>query len=476
MSDVDTRNAGGQEAGSQKAGIHKAGSQSADGQHQGSTSAPTRNQAKSSVGPGRWLLQALGSMRLAVVLLVLLGLLTWLGTLAQIEDGLWKAQKKYFESWFLIADLELGWWGKPLFGGDSGKGLVLRIPLPGAYPVMALLFVNLLVGGLMRLKWSMRNLGVLIVHVGIALLLVAGFVKMELSYAGGLALYEQPPDGAGVSSRLYESSTFVSFHDYELALLKDNGDSIEERVVAEEDLLAAKNGRVTLRADDLPFVVQVHHWMERCDPLPKGPMVKTLAPVLEDAQGGVFLREQKPLPERGQNIAGCYVDVIAKDGTRHKGIVYGAELRPFEKRRFPFTFEVDGQRWGLDLRRVVYDLPFHVRLKSFVKKDHPGTLTAADYRSFVTIPEEGDREVQIYMNTPLRKDGFVMYQTSWGPQINGRPNGGPPWFSVFEIAENPSDKWPEYSCWVIALGLLLHFSMKLGKFLGSSTRRTLVEG
>jgi len=433
---------------------------------------------KPAPGIGMMFVHALGSMKLAVVLLVMLGLLTWLGTLAQIEDGLWKAQKKYFESWFLIADLELGWWGKPLFADEEGKGFVLRIPLPGAYPVMALLFVNLMVGGLLRLKWNVRNLGVLIVHIGIALLLVAGFVKMEFSYAGGLALYEHPENGAGVSSRLYESSTFVSFHDYELALLKDNGDTIEERVVAEAELLAAADDTVTIRGEGLPFVVQLHHWMERCDPLPKGPMVRTTVPIIEDGDGGpgVFLRQRKPASERGQNIAGCYVDVITDSGERHQGIVYGAELRPFEKRRFPFTFEVDGQRWGLDLRRVVYDLPFHVRLDRFVKSDHPGTLTAADYRSFVQIPEEGDREVQIYMNTPLRKDGFVMYQTSWGPQINGRPNGGPPWFSVFEIAENPSDKWPEYSCWVIALGLIIHFSMKLGRFLGSSTRRTLVEG
>ena len=106
---------------------------------------------------GAAVVAVLSSMKLAVVLLVLLGLLTWLGTLAQIEDGLWKAQKEYFESWFLIADLELGWWGQPLFAGDDGKGFVLRIPLPGAYPVMALLFVNLLVGGMVRLRWRARN-------------------------------------------------------------------------------------------------------------------------------------------------------------------------------------------------------------------------------------------------------------------------------------------------------------------------------
>lgn len=427
---------------------------------------------------GALVLQTLGSMKLAVALLVLLGLLTWLGTLAQIEDGLWKAQKEYFESWFLIADLELGWWGQPVLPDADGRGFVLRIPLPGAYPVMALLFLNLMVGGMLRMKWSLRNIGVLVVHIGISLLLLAGFVKMEFSYSGGLALFEYPTGDARDESRLYEASTFVSFHDYELALLKDNGDTLEERVVPEADLLGAVDGTVTLSGDDLPFVVQVHHWMERCDPQAKGPMVRTTAPVLDDPAGGpgVFLRQLPPVAERSANTAGAYVTVITKAGARFDGIVYGAEMRPYQKQRFPFTFELDGDRWAMDLRRVLYDLPFHVRLKSFVKRDHPGTLTAADYRSKVQIPEEGNRETQIYMNTPLRKDGFVMYQTSWGPQINGRPNGGPPWYSVFEVSENPSDKWPEYACWVIALGLIIHFTMKLKRFLGSSTRRSLAQG
>ncbi|MEC8652252.1 MAG: cytochrome c biogenesis protein ResB [Planctomycetota bacterium] len=437
---------------------------------------------KESKSPGRRLaamvIQTLGSMRLAVALLVLLGLLTWLGTLAQIGDGLWKVQKEYFESWFLIADLELGWWGQPVLADESGRGFVLRIPLPGAYPVMALLFLNLMVGGMLRMKWSLRNIGVLVVHVGIALLLLAGFVKMEFSYSGGLALFEAPAAGEGDESRAYESSTFVSFHDYELALLKDRGDTVEERVVAESEVLGAVDGTVTLTGDGLPFKVQVHHWMERCEPQAKGPMVRTTAPVLDDPAGGpgVFLRQLPPLPERSANTAGAYVTVLTDAGDRFDGIVYGAERLPYQKQRFPFTFELDGARWAIDLRRVIYDLPFHVRLKSFVKRDHPGTLTAADYRSKVVIPEEGEREAQIYMNNPLRKDGFVMYQTSWGPQINGRPNGGPPWYSVFEVAENPSDKWPEYACWVIALGLILHFTMKLKRFLGSSTRRTLTQG
>lgn len=416
------------------------------------------------------------SMKLSVVLLVVLGLLTWLGTLAQIDDGLWLTQKNYFESWGLIADLPLSWWGNPI-GGEGDDQWIIRIPLPGAYPVMIMLFLNLLVGGLVRLKWQARNAGVLITHLGIALLLVAGFVKMEYSYSGGLALYETPTSGPELSHRQYESSTFVSFHDYELALMKDNGDTIEERVVPESKLAGAIDGTVTIKAPDLPFELELHHYLINCRPLPKGPMVRATTPVLDAPGGpGIYLHPMKVATKREHNRSGVYVRVKVRGEQHAEGIIWGPDNLPISKVRFPFVFELDGAKWAVDLRKVLYELPFKMRLTKFVKRDHPGTMTPADFRSWVTVDDGGqEREVQIWMNTPLRKDGYVAYQTNWGPQqpgADGRPMG-PPWFSIFEVAANPSDQWPMYSCWVIGIGLLVHMCMKLNRFLKSSTRSTL---
>ena len=77
------------------------------------------------------------------------------------------------------------------------------------------------------------------------------------------------------------------------------------------------------------------------------------------------------------------------------------------------------------------------------------------------------REAHIYMNEPLRKDGFVFYQTSFGPDPR-RPGS---FYSTFEVANNPSDKWPEWSCYVIAFGLALHFLWKICIFIASESRR-----
>lgn len=416
------------------------------------------------------------SMKLSVVLVLLLGLLTWLGTLAQIERSTYAVQQEYFESWFVLAKLPVSVWGRHWFD--------LVVPLPGAYPVLGLLFLNLVVGGLVRMKWSGRNVGILVTHLGIALLLVAGFVKMHYSYAGNLSLYEAPAAGKDSPGRVYQSSRFVSFHDFELALLVDKGDQIEERVVPEhvlwparlpasrlpKDSVAGAGQVVTLTPEGLPFTIEVRDFVDHARALPKGPRVDSPC----ESVDGVVLQPQSwpkgQQPRSEAEIAGCYVTVLPKSGAPIRGIVWGFPRLPFDEARYPFTFTVDGVRYGLDLRHVVRELPFAVQLNRFQKLDHPGTMSPKDFRSYVKVTDaSGSQDAEIFMNNPLRRDGYVVYQTSWGPQ----PMGGPPWYSVFEVSYNPSDMWPMLACIVIAIGLLVHFVMKLVRFLDSTTYTTL---
>ena len=80
--------------------------------------------------PLRWLVDALSSFWLSCTLLLLLAVLTWLGTLEQVHTGLFEVQKQYFESLYVIH--------------HAGP---FAIPLPGAMLVMAVLCVNLVLGG-----------------------------------------------------------------------------------------------------------------------------------------------------------------------------------------------------------------------------------------------------------------------------------------------------------------------------------------
>ena len=379
-----------------------------------------------------WSVGLLSSLGLSCVLLTLLGLLTWLGTLEQVDNGLFEVQKKYFESFFLVH--ETAWF---------------PVPLPGANLVMCVLFVNLVLGGLVKLRKGWRMAGVMVTHVGIALLLLSGFVKMYFSDDGFIKLYE------GQSK-----SVFQSYHRWELAIARDAGDGrIEEFVVPQEDFLDAKGARtVTLASPELPFELEVGRAMRNCRPLPKGPMVDAANPVID----GVFL-DERPLAKQAEvNDAGAYATAVLADGTRIEGLLWGGQAAPW-------TVAVDGVEWGVDLRKERYPMPFTIRLDEFTKEDHPRMSMARVFSSDVTVFEGGSsRPILISMNEPLRDEGLVLYQSSYGPQD---PRSTEPAYSVLSVVRNPADTYPLIACVVIAAGLVIHFTRKLTKYVRSEAQR-----
>jgi len=374
----------------------------------------------------------LSSLGLSCTLLILLGLLTWLGTLEQVEHGLFDVQKRYFESFFLWHDFES-----------------FSIPLPGANLVLCLLFVNIVLGGMVRIRkgWSMA--GILITHVGIAMLLVSGFVKLYFSQDGHVTLYE------GQSAAAYQS-----YYRWELVITEQRPDgSLREFPVPQEQFLDARgDAPVTLHSTELPFELELSHFMPNASPLPKGPMFDVDVPVVD----GFFLRERPKEIEAEQNMAGLYAAAITPDGRRQEGILWGLMDGPW-------TVHTPGGRYAIDLRKERYPMPFTVVLDDFTKEDHPGVNMPKAFMSDVTVIEEGSaRPVRIEMNQPLRDGGLVLYQASWGPS-NAGPNT--PLFSTLSVVQNPADQWPLYSCIVIAVGLLVHFSRKLRRYVRVEARK-----
>ncbi|MCL4693606.1 MAG: hypothetical protein KJ060_13990, partial [Candidatus Hydrogenedentes bacterium] len=74
--------------------------------------------------------RGLASYAFGIVILFFLLVLTLLGTLDQVDHGLFAAQEKYFNSVFLVQEV----FGVPL------------LPLPGVYSLLVLLFINLTLG------------------------------------------------------------------------------------------------------------------------------------------------------------------------------------------------------------------------------------------------------------------------------------------------------------------------------------------
>ena len=94
------------------------------------------------------LLEALASLRLTVILLLLSMLLIFAGTWAQLEKGIWTVLEDYFRCWIAHVDY-LG----PVF-------------LPGGYLVGGAMLINLIAAHYVRFKLSWRRSGVILIHAG----------------------------------------------------------------------------------------------------------------------------------------------------------------------------------------------------------------------------------------------------------------------------------------------------------------------
>ena len=106
-----------------------------------------------------------------------------------------------------------------------------------------------------------------------------------------------------------------------------------------------------------------------------------------------------------------------------------------------------------------------MRLDDFTVEHHPGTNSARNYQSNVTKIEEGhsDQGVEIKMNEPLRDDGVVFFQSSYGPP-NRALQPGEKYYSTFTVVDNPSDQWPKWACIFIGVTLSAHFLLRLVLF------------
>ncbi|HIA26591.1 MAG TPA: hypothetical protein EYN79_00480 [Planctomycetes bacterium] len=374
-----------------------------------------------------FLIKILSSQKLAAVLMTLLLLLTFLGTLEQVDHGLFAVQKAYFESWFLVH--EIG---------------PVPIPLPGGLLCMSLFGLNLLVGGLVRFRLKPSNLGIFIIHIGMAIMLASGLVKLYISDDGHLTLFEEE-----------ESNEFVSYHYWELAIFESGiSGPVKEYLIPGEDFLHLGSGKSRVFVDsDLPFQVELSNFLANCKPRFEDSDLQAISPEIE----GWALEELPMEVAAERNIAGLVATVIETAGeTSSSGLLYGrSDIAPW-------SFQAGGRSWALALRHRRFSMPFTIRLDDFHKEDHPGIEMARSFRSDVTKFESGrEQKIRIQMNEPLRDGGLVLFQSGWGPS-NAPP--GARLYTVLSVVRNPSDHWPLYSCIVIGAGMLIAFIQKLLKY------------
>lgn len=353
------------------------------------------------------MLKLLSSVRITVVCLFLLFVLTFWGTVAQVQQGLYVAQERFFNSFFFLA------------GGF--------FPFPGAQTVLWVLFVNLICMIIVRFntyrKWSYA--GVMVVHLGLILYFVAAFMVFQVSKESAIRL----TDGES-------TNVSTSYFKWELAYWTGDG---QERQVAAVDADHFKPGfEVPFYNSDFSLTVKQYYPNSEAFDSPQK------SPKIINGSGISLLTPKSLLKEKEQNIAGGVFDLRFKDKS-YTLILFGAE-------GVPTRVMIGGKAYYFSLRHKRYPLPFNIKLDHFKVEFHPGTDMAKSYESLVTISTGSlQRQVRIYMNNPLRYKDYTLYQASYDVDSAGRQ------YTTLAVVKNFARLLPYIACFVVFFGLILHF-------------------
>ncbi|HEY2951637.1 MAG TPA: cytochrome c biogenesis protein ResB, partial [Verrucomicrobiae bacterium] len=324
-------------------------------------------------------IKCITSLRLTVVCLGLGILLVFLGTLAQVNEGLFNAQARWFRSFFV-------WWG------PQGAGWQIPV-LPGGYLVGTVLLVNLIAAHIKRFQKTWKKLGIHITHAGIILLLLGQLATDLLSRETQMSFAEGETRDFSVSS----------LHS-ELVFITDAGDA--EEVVSIPDRLLARGGEI--KHEKLPFTIRVKRYHVNSDVRQRAPMIdKDPPPATAGSGPNVTLL---PLPEAktmdDRNAPAVIFELVGAQGS------LGTWLGQLKLRDQEIS--MGDKTWKMAFRFERHYEPFSVTLLKTTHNVYPGTDIPKDFESRVRInnPAKGERrEVDIYMNNPLRYAGLTFYQS-----------------------------------------------------------------
>jgi hypothetical protein len=359
------------------------------------------------------IIKKLASVKITVVCLFLLFVLTFWGTVAQVNQGLYAAQERFFASLiFLVFNI---------------------IPFPGAQLVLWVLFINLTCVTVTRFihYFKPRYAGILVIHFGLLSYLAAAFVIFHVSVESNVHLKEK--EGTNISA---------SYSDWELACWTQKGD---KRKVSAFDLSGAMNGQ-RLKFNAIPVEVIVNQFYPNAHAYSFEQKEKNKsAPV--NASGIALLEPQEILIEREKNVAGGVFEVRSPGQKNTDILLYGAET-------VPTSVQIGETTYYFALQHKKFQLPLTIELVDFRADFHPGTEMAKSYESTVKITRgDTSREVVISMNNPLTFRDYTFFQASYDIDSQGNE------YSTFAVVKNVGRFLPYISSLITFSGLALHFFM-----------------
>lgn len=344
---------------------------------------------------------ALSGLRVTVVGLVLSFFLVLIGTLDQVNLGIYYTVKVYFKSWLVY------WRGWPVFPGGMSIGLLLG--------------VNLIFAHSKRFQWSIKKMGIWLIHSSLLVLLIGGAISGFVTQESQMVIREG-------DTKWYSES----MHDTELVVMQKQGDSVRVFQIDMADVRVSDS--ITMG----PLIITVE---ER--------LANGLLRLLDDpkrwqsAQGAgrYFSVEPRPVDRRpdARNHMALWVRIHNQNGK--------------DLGRFLLSSWLNHPQWVADsatisVRPTRYYYPYSVTLMTFTHRQHTGTSIPSYFSSDVIVTDESVRQpFHIYMNHPLRYRGITYFQASFDDADT---------VSILQLVKNPVWWSPYFSCLVLGIGLIWH--------------------
>lgn len=371
-------------------------------------------------------LRALTSLQLTIVCLALLMMLVTAATLAQVNMGTTGAVNAYMRSWLVWWDIPNSQWMIPVFPGGATVGLVLM--------------VNLIAAQLIRLEATWSKAGLWLVHLGLILFVGGEFVSGMFQVESQMAI----ENGQTVN--------FIEGRDPEVVVIDATDPAWDEVYALRSDTLEREG---TVAVPGTPLTLKIHQFTRNAQLRNRTPFDPP-SPATAGVGTAVTMIPAPPVTADNEVDQGAaFVEPIAG------GKSYGIWLVS-QGLGSPQSFTHEGRTYQLGMRHRRQYLPYAVTLKKFSHDKYAGTEIPKNFSSLVYLanPRTGEaRDVLISMNQPMRYDGKAFYQASFGKGDT---------LSILQVVENPGWLIPYISCVLVAVGLIVHFTVSLRR---SSRRR-----
>ncbi len=171
--------------------------------------------------------------------------------------------------------------------------------------------------------------------------------------------------------------------------------------------------------------------------------------VVEKMQRAVPVEQYnpQPLPEQRDPEPALHYEIL-RGTEKHEGWI------GYQNQQ---TFTLGGKPFSVAFGPRQQNLPFGLELVKFNLGLDPGTDKPASYASdvYVLDPEKGIQvPTQIYMNHPLHRGGYTVFQASYSKEPDGK------FVSVFAVGRDPGLVLKYGGCLVMIFGIILMFWFK----------------